>query len=293
MRNERGGLGYFDERVGEVSRKLSREFDKLMLSATEFIDSRIEDPSKKLDYWSDDHLNEYITRSAFEKDFNVPLSVFPRVIFLSNTWYDILDQLRDQSRDGFERHFFVAAIRDTERHDDLEPDFYTEQSSKRKLVVMPKSFAIGEKNCISGELKSNFREWARSKGVDHFVGNVHSHPKLNTYNSLLKDIKFSTTDMYNLVGDYHVRFSVVVKGDQNIFVFRSKESERYDGLDYLGESSKDLDGFKSYWKRKSGWDSLKKNVKIAKAHKLALYTGISNISLLREHPGYFKDFFKP
>ena len=78
----------------------------------------------------------------------------------------------------------------------------------------------------------------------------------------------------------------------NIFLFRSKESEERDCLDYLEESSKNLDGFKSYWNNNFGPDSMKKNIQIAEAHKLALYTGISNFYLTREHPGYFKDFFK-
>lgn len=239
--------------------------------------------------WAYPYFKEYLLALTRGPDFLLPFEDYPKRIELGKPWHELLDQMRQESKDGIERWALVGF-----------------KDDKRSLYL-PTILTKGSSHAVSGKIIEKAVEYAKTKaGIIDLVGDIHSHPNgwltklYHLQNPLYAPFKgnlhaFSTQDLFVL---RHMSFVGLSEGDRNLFAFKSRETHTVP--DYALESN--FDEFEKYWNHKMGIRNIKiknfqaeipidprynawsMNKKIANKHKIVLYKGSPDKDLVRVVP---------
>lgn len=240
--------------------------------------------------WRYGYFREYILGLGRNKQYYAEmLSNFPKQIELNRGWHNCLNQLRRETSDNIERYIFIGT------------------DNTRRVVLLPNKTAVGESRSVPLSAIHEHESWGISKGVEEFVGSIHSHPhrskstwdRVKNALSIKHTGKFSVADMYNMLNGDPYYIMALAEENANVFAFRTHETSRTN-LGYLHTVSPE--SFVSYWYKKHGmqtngeyvWrkegdkpteDDLWNVVRdIAQTHSIALYRGLTDFSIIREFP---------
>jgi len=251
-------------------------------------------PDNKLERWTyDGQLREYLLLYARKGEEGLESrNNFPQWMELSKGWHETMDQMEQETKDGYERWAFIGFRQDMQD------------------IVLPRVFGQGTKGFLHAEVKSDvwenaLQEAQKKTGIVGLVGSIHSHPNPlwhKTYNKIFGPLGifaagtgFSAGDLYFLsIDQSEDAMEALVQGKDRFMAFRTRESRN-------SQLSKDLstqEDFVRYWYRKSGFRLVKDvpitapikisiekiNKKIAEGHSLVLYKGRSGEDLKRLYP---------
>ena len=185
--------------------------------------------------------------------------------------------------------------------------------SEDQRVLVPEIYATGERARVKSKTIAEHRKAVNPENKHTVVGSLHTHPHSN---STLKRIgrrlfyrgTMSPSDLYVVISPHSPEhFMGVVNQEENVFAFRSQETNSRHAMDYLkpGQLSKQ-DRFAHFWykrhgieltikdeqrwiKRKNGGritdiDRWEVAMDIAKWHHIALYRGKPNQNIHRFYP---------
>lgn len=207
--------------------------------------------------WNYDQFKNYLLLLSKGSEFTLPCNQYPERIKLSKNWHDILNEMRQESKDGKERYALIG---------------YKNGSSS---LYLPKITTIGENREIPAEIISAKRKKANQIGISP-IGNIHSHPTASR-SSDRSNYAFSSSDLYGLlVPAYFTRVAGLAETKINLFVFGTKDTETI-----LSPSIFTQDQFNKYWaeQKLNSWDT---SMAIAQRYKLVIYSGQPNGELKRK-----------
>ena len=238
--------------------------------------------------WRYEYFREYLLALGRGKDYTESIDSFPVQIELDGEWHDCLNQLRSETADGYERHIFIA----------------TDQ--EKRVVLLPRNLAVGEQTKVPSDVMREHQQWGKGRGVEEFVGTIHSHPHSKPFSleRLRRFFKysgnFSVADMYLLLSKNPSFVIGLAEDEENVFAFRTRETS-FTNLGYLLIDKSQSD-FKNYWYTRSGLringeyvsringgeirneDLWNITLDIADRHKIAVYRGKPDFSLIRFNP---------
>jgi len=237
--------------------------------------------------WKYDYFREYLLALSRGDNFLLPRRDYKKRVRLDENWHDVLDTIRRESKDGVEKYSVIGV-------------------NKEKRAVFVREVPLsGHADHVPVEtIHLAVDEMERKVGAD-LVVDIHSHPDwlLSGLWGDSKEVRraaFSPGDLFRLIHKSQSHFvGVLVEGNENLFVFRTRGTERVDlNLVVLSQQT-----FTDYWlnyygfrrfrlgsgtevmtnqnKKITGWDV---NVGIAERHKLVIYRGLSGGDLFRVVP---------
>lgn len=237
--------------------------------------------------WTDSYFTEYLTALTRGKQFLEPTHHFPDTIELNDEWHRSLEQIRRATEVGLE-HWALIGFKE-DRRDLYLPEFPFE----------------GEPGTVPTEVLISVHRWASEKhNVANILGDIHSHPyaKQDHFNRINPATyerfqgSFSAGDLYGVVCPLvFLPLRVLVDGNENLFVFQTKETQ--------DTIFTDMEQFSRYWYEKCGIKYLgtdkngqhiqvtkpdasiwKVNLVIAKRHNLVIYKGTHDKNIYRVTP---------
>lgn len=236
-------------------------------------------PEYKIDsIWIYSHFREYLLNVGRHSNFVESIHNFPDVIELNPGWHDILNKMRRQTI-----------------NDELYSVISVNQTNQQLLLQEnPATANPGQVN--HNVIREVRQKVMNSNRVDHIIGDIHSHPG-RTDNSYLAG--FSAEDMYCLIAEPRIKLMTVVQGDENLFIFRTKETKPLP----LHESIMTQEAFAKKFYEQNGHQYIKSdeygtltqrqsnssnnrqlNVDIASAFQIAFYIGKQDQLLKRIYP---------
>ncbi|MBI4059309.1 hypothetical protein HY404_03670 [Candidatus Microgenomates bacterium] len=212
--------------------------------------------------WSYNYFREYLLASLRGKDFLLPQDQYPDKIELSPDWYITLNQMRQETQDGFERWALIGFKED------------------KRTLYLPRLTAKGLSDKVTPDIMNAQINKARSQvGIVDLLGHIHSHPRgpfLQPEDSSTS--AFSAHDLYFSVAKPQPMFMLaLVEGNENLFVFRAKDSEDLDRSIFNQES------FSNYWQEKM-LSARNINWGMAERHRLVLYRSKAGQDLEKVFP---------
>jgi hypothetical protein len=188
--------------------------------------------------WDAQYTNEYLLALSRGKEYVLPNHNFPETITFQEPWHNLLNGMRD-----------------TTRAEGVECFAYIGTNSEKQKLFLPNFFVRGKKGAVTHETMASAWNTQSKAGVTNIIGDIHTHPRgyLERLHDRLRPLTplaaFSNSDLYGLViGRPGKHFMGVTDGDNNLFVFRSKETSYRD----LNRNSVTQEQFSKYWHNQGG-----------------------------------------
>lgn len=242
--------------------------------------------------WNYETYREYLLAISKGRDYLLPIEEYPSQIELNEVWHESLNQIRPMANEGWVLIGY--------------------QEGQRRLV-MPKVAENGLSHSVPYEVMSAGINRAKLKaGISDYIGDIHSHPR-GRFDLSRRDGAFSLGDLYGLLqsiseqrpSDTRRSCIFVAEGNENIAAFATRRS-----LERVRNTFNDsYESFAGKWYSKYKWvfkssspatgevaeptshNSPKVwaiNKGVAHHYQLALYKGITNMPLMRDHPAMIK-----
>jgi hypothetical protein len=241
--------------------------------------------------WNSEAFHSYMLKVAkYGKEGLEQIDNFPKRIELNGMWHDVLNKMRAETKDGYER---------------WTPIGYKEDMSN---LSIPTEFFVGERNEIPEFKEDQIEEFTQKYselGLVHFAGDFHSHPRRSVKSYLRSFIisgrflteysGFSPRDLKRIIelspSTFPFHMFGLVDEKANCFAFITKQIETISADSPLQDDSE----FSYYWFNRYApsviehfppvtstlWDI---NIGIAEKYKLALYRGEVQEDLVRSFP---------
>ncbi len=204
----------------------------------------------KTNSWTYEQFREYLLSLTRGKEFLLSSEEYPEKIQLSKDWQEILDNMRKESADGYERWALIGFKAD------------------RRSLYLPEVSAKGATTHVPGMIMLETLDRAKSQfHMVDMVGDIHTHPQTS------KAI-FSAGDLYTLlISEQYAKNNsmIMALGEyEDIIAFKTRDTE----VVTLPTSVFSQESFEKYWYDKNGEaDQWNVNLDIATRHKVVLYKG--------------------
>ena len=150
--------------------------------------------------WTYEHFREYLLALGRGRQFLLPTSQYPDLIELSESWHEVLEDMRLRTKQGKE-HFAVVG-----------------STVLLRSLHLPKKPAVGTEGTVPSEVIVESHGTASRAGIDRIIGDIHTHPDTD-------HLVFSLGDLYGLVYPGSKEFvKAVVGAQENLYKFRSINS---------------------------------------------------------------------
>lgn len=236
-------------------------------------------PEYKIDsIWIYSHFREYLLNVSRHSNFLESIHNFPDVIELNSGWHDILNKMRHQTVTN--ELYSVISVNQTNQQ-----------------LLLQENSTIANPGQVDHNVIQNVRQKVmNSNRVDHIIGDIHTHPTQADRYGLPG---FSAEDMYCLIADPRIKLMTVIQRDENLFIFRTKEtkppprSESVMSQEDFAKMFYEQNGHKyiksdqygtTTQRQPNSSNSRQLNVDIAAAFHIAFYIGKQDQLLKRIYP---------
>jgi hypothetical protein len=219
-----------------------------------------------------------ITISLYEQRA-VPHTSFPDAVELDSSWHELLNRMRDESRDKKVR-FAVGG-------------WHTE----RRKFLLSRNTRQGQRSFVTPQEWTEAEERAKSLGIPRLVTTLMGRSE----SSRLRIPFMNPAELFFLVSSAHpIRFLCLADGTHNLAAFAARDTERLGAIGTLRDRTQGA--FIERWTRTpapdEGWrdflesaeqlftqeDDSSVATEIAQKHKLVLYRGRPDRLLQRTYP---------
>lgn len=252
----------------------------------DFIDTKAEFQGSNEKKWTANYFKEYLVALGRGKNFLVGLNEFPKRIELYPELTSVLNQISRHTRKDLHERWALLGFK----------------ADKTRLLTQSVPVKAMEDHVPAELIKEEIERAKKNAGIETIIGDIHSHPSglMELYRGQSGTAAFSPVDIYkSVIKGGFMPVVGVADGNENLFVFRTRESYPYD----IDPKIFNAESFEKYWFELNGFKYLgldkhskraislspnastwKTNVGIATRHRLALYKGFAGGDLVRQWP---------